>query len=214
MPCHGLAGQSESYINREVLKFLGVDYAGRAAGSGPGLTGLHPLDLYRRSLLSNLHHHKRQAPYPSSSVGVAARAAPRSAQRLYSRRWLLWASIDLDGRAPTCRYIGSGRIPLRILTCSWRRASGSAPAPASSFEALLGATGNDVTAFVLFMRDMADSPGDVALLAREGILWHDLAGGEPDVAKTGESRLCAVAWATVALTVSIFFLIADVMQIA
>jgi hypothetical protein len=61
----------------------------------------------------------------------------------------------------------------------WRQASGSALAPALSFEALHGATGNDVTTFVLFMRDMVDSLGDMALLAREGILWHDLAGGEP-----------------------------------
>jgi len=87
MPWHGIiAGQSgESSINREVLMFLGVDYAFRL---GPELIGLHPLDLYRRSLLSNLHRHKRHAPYPSSSVvggcpEPSRRAAPRSAQRLW-----------------------------------------------------------------------------------------------------------------------------------
>ena len=85
MPWHGIiAGQSgESSINREVLMFLGVDYAFRL---GPELIGLHPLDLYRRSLLSNLHRDKRKAPYPISSVVGGAQsllALPRSAQRLW-----------------------------------------------------------------------------------------------------------------------------------
>ena len=82
--------------------------------------------------------------------------------------------------------------PSTSSTTSWR-----------SRRCTYGATSNDVTAFVLFMRDMVDSPGDVALLAREGILWHDLAGGDAaaaslfhgltrDVPKTGESRLFAV----------------------
>ncbi|RLM69603.1 UPF0481 protein [Panicum miliaceum] len=199
----GAPSEYSSSINREVLKFLGVDYAGRAAGSGRELIGLHhpqhPLDLYRRSLLSNLHHHKRQAPYPSSVVGVAARAAPRSAQRLWeagvrfrpSSGFLDDVEFDNDKRRlemPGVALDDSTEYKFHNMM---------------AFEALHAATSNDVTAFVLFMRDMVDSPGDVALLAREGILWHDLAGGDAaaaslfngltrDVAKTGESRLCAV----------------------
>ena len=84
--------------------------------------------------------------------------------------------------------------PSTSSTTSWR-----------SRRCTYGATSNDVTAFVLFMRDMVDSPGDdvVLLATREGILWHDLAGGDAaaaslfngltrDVPKTGETRLFAV----------------------
>jgi hypothetical protein len=72
-----------------------------------------------------------------------------------------------------------------------------------AFEALHAGTGNDVTAFVLFVRDMIDSVADVVLLGRKRILKHDLAGGDAavvrlfeqltkDVAKIGKSRLCRI----------------------
>ncbi|XP_039778403.1 uncharacterized protein LOC120645709 [Panicum virgatum] len=294
----------ESSINREVLKFLGVDYA---AGLGPRLIGLHPLDLYRRSLLSNLHRDKRKAPYPISSVVGGAQsllALPRSAHmchRYAIRRYryeyegvclLLYGAssfVSLMTKLPPLVPLSLGGLihsqgrngrrhpslgptrarpprPSRRLRAPGKRAAVqerhiaayrhvslypavshtgygdlfavSVIRPSSgflddvefdsgkrrlwmpgvavdestkyklhnimAFEALHGgAASDDVTAFVLFMRDMVDSPGDVALLAREGILWHDLAGGDAaaaslfhgltrDVPKTGESRLFAV----------------------
>ncbi|KAK8447787.1 hypothetical protein SEVIR_8G154100v4 [Setaria viridis] len=246
----GGEASDESSINREILKFLGVGAGDARAGPSPTMVVLHPLDLYRRSLFGTLYNHKKEALADPSTV---ARAAPRSAQRLWE------AGVRFRCRPGVLDDIefDNGRRRLEMPEVALDDSTEYKFHNMMAFEALHGggATGNDVTAFVLFMRDMVDSAGDVALLAREGILWHDLAGGDAavaglfdgltrDVAKTGESRLCAVRdrverycneswrvfvfeswaklrntyftslWASVALTVSVFLLITDVMQTA
>ncbi|KAG2562520.1 hypothetical protein PVAP13_8KG282600 [Panicum virgatum] len=237
----GGAPSGESSINREVLKFLGVDYA---AGLGPRLIGLHPLDLYRRSLLSNLHRDKRKAPYPISSVVGAV--SHTGYGDLFAVSVIRPSSGFLDDVE-----FDSGKRRLWMPGVAVDESTKYKLHNIMAFEALHGgAASDDVTAFVLFMRDMVDSPGDVALLAREGILWHDLAGGDAaaaslfhgltrDVPKTGESRLFAVrdamelycndswrvlvseswmkfrnTYLTVALTVAIILFVTDIMQTA
>ena len=100
---------------------------------------------------------------------------PRSAQRLWE------AGVRFR---PSSGFLDDvefdiGKRRLRMLGVALDESSEYKFHNIMAFEALHGgAASDDVTAFVLFMRDMVDSPGDVALLAREGILWHDLAGGD------------------------------------
>jgi hypothetical protein len=71
------------------------------------------------------------------------------------------------------------------------------------FEAMHVGTCNDVTVYVLFVKDLVDSAEDVRLLARKRILEHDLANDDDavmrlfngltrDVYKSRESNLCKV----------------------
>ncbi|SPT20974.1 unnamed protein product [Triticum aestivum] len=72
-----------------------------------------------------------------------------------------------------------------------------------AFEAMHIGTGNDMTAYMLFIKDLVDSVDDVRLLERKGILEHDLADDHAavvrlfndltrDVSKKWESQLCRV----------------------
>ncbi|XBI56000.1 hypothetical protein VPH35_037687 [Triticum aestivum] len=72
-----------------------------------------------------------------------------------------------------------------------------------AFEAMHVGTGNDVTAYVLFVKDLINSADDVQLLERKGILEHDLADDDNavvrlfnsltrDVSKNWKSQLCQV----------------------
>jgi hypothetical protein len=128
------------------------------------------------------------------------RRAPRSAQKLWEAgiRFRPSATGFLDdvGFHGRRREV---RMPRVVLDDSTEYAYRNVMA----FEALHAGTGNDVTAFVLFMRDMVESAADVDLLARRGILRNELAGDDSevvglfnsltkDVAKTRRSDLCAV----------------------
>ncbi|CAL4992775.1 unnamed protein product [Urochloa decumbens] len=240
----------EASINKEVLRFLGINHDGAAAGK----LGLHPLDIYRRGLLGSVHR-THPPPIPLNKNGDdddEELDAPRSAQKLWEAGIRFRRSgtdlLDDVGFDEGKRRL---EIPRVLLDDSTEHKYRNMMA----FEALHAGTGNDVTAFVLFLKDMVDSVGDVARLRKAGVLRHDLAGSDGavvallhgltrDVAKTGESRLCAVRdevelycraswrvfafeswaklrntyftslWGTVALTVSIFLLITDVMQTA
>uniref|UniRef100_M8BMI9 Uncharacterized protein n=1 Tax=Aegilops tauschii TaxID=37682 RepID=M8BMI9_AEGTA len=72
-----------------------------------------------------------------------------------------------------------------------------------AFEAMHVGTGNDVTTYVLFVKDLINSADDVQLLERKGILEHDLADDDNavvrlfnsltrDVSKNWKSQLCQV----------------------
>ncbi|CAM0146023.1 unnamed protein product [Urochloa decumbens] len=122
----------EASINKEVLRFLGINHEGAADGQ----LGLHPVDIYGRGLLG--------------SAG------------------------DAEGPA--------GR--LHVMACK------------------------DVTAFVLFLKDMVDSADDVARLWKAGVLRQDIAGSDGtavallqgltrDVAKTVRDAVelhCRASW--------------------
>jgi hypothetical protein len=129
--------------------------------------------------------------------------APRSAQKLWEagirfRRSRTDLLDDVDFDRVGKRWLDMPRVWLDDSTEHKFR-------NLMAFEALHagGGTGNDVTAFVLFMRDMVESAADVDLLARRGILRNELAGDDSevvglfnsltkDVAKTRRSDLCAV----------------------
>ncbi|CAN6363093.1 unnamed protein product [Urochloa humidicola] len=224
-------------INKLVLGFLGVD-ADCDAHVGAGL-GLHPLELYRRSLLrpkkvtiTSILLNRDRRPVdkegPDGDTGADAdaddqdrrrtsycycirqkerktrqrqkAAAPRSAQKLWEAGIRFRRSdtaflddVSFHGRRREVR------MPGVVLDDSAEYAYHNVMA----FEALHAGTSNAVTAFVLFMRDMVESPADVDLLARRGILRNELAGDDSevvglfngltkDVAKTRQSVLCRV----------------------
>ncbi|CAL4992797.1 unnamed protein product [Urochloa decumbens] len=239
----------EASINKEVLRFLGINHEEAAASQ----LGLHPLDIYRRGLLGSVHG-SRAHPISPNKNGDDELDAPRSAQKLWEAGIRFQRSrtdlLDDVGFDEGKRRLEMPRVLLDDSTEHKFRNM-------MAFEALHagGTTGNDVTAFVLFLKDMVDSVDDVARLRKAGVLRHDLASSDGaavellqgltrDVAKTRESRLCAVRdevelycraswqvfafkswaklrktyftnlWGTVALTVSIFLLITDVMQTA
>ncbi|CAO2141947.1 unnamed protein product [Urochloa humidicola] len=214
----------DASINKLVLGFLGVDIDSDADIVSEGL-GLHPLELYRRSLLlpkkvtttSVLLNQDRPADkasgqddrtsycycIPLKEAKTRQRqkaAAPRSAQKLWEAgiRFRLSDTAFLDDVSFNVRR-REVRMPRVVLDDSTEYAYHNVIA----FEALHAGTGNDVTAFVLFMRDMIESPDDVDLLARRGILRNELAGDDSevvglfkgltkDVAKTWQSHLCGV----------------------
>ncbi|CAN6372283.1 unnamed protein product [Urochloa humidicola] len=215
----------DASINKLVLGFLGVDIDSDADIVSEGL-GLHPLELYRRSLLlpkkvtttSVLLNQDRPAETASRQDDRTSycyciplnketktrrrqkAAAPRSAQKLWEAgiRFRLSDTAFLDDVSFNVRR-REVRMPRVVLDDSAEYAYHNVMA----FEALHAGTGNDVTAFVLFMRDMVESPADVDLLAQRGILRNELAGDDSevvalfngltrDVAKTRQSDLCRV----------------------
>jgi hypothetical protein len=191
--------QNEASINKEVLKFLGVNHAGAAAGR----LGLHPLDIYRRSLLGSAPRGRSHVTPLNNDDDDDELEAPRSAQKLWEagirfRRSRTDLLDDVDFDRVGKRWLDMPRVWLDDSTEHKFR-------NLMAFEALHagGGTGNDVTAFVLFMKDMVDSVADVARLRAAGVLRHDLASSDravvrllhgltKDVAKIGESRLCTV----------------------
>ncbi|TVU24699.1 hypothetical protein EJB05_27152, partial [Eragrostis curvula] len=227
---------SDSWINALVLKFLCVD-EDCVAEAGPAL-GLHPLDLYRRSLLrqstrraqevSNQDNHITLCCLPTTTTGREIRlmqylpnireneqvtccnrakkkkppAAPRSAQKLWEAgiRFIRSETNFLnDASFSSCsRRLRMPRVMLDDSTEHKYR-------NVMAFEALYdaGAGGNDVTAYVMFLKDLVDSADDVELLREKGVLSHDLAGSDwavvrllnrltRDVAKINKSTLCYV----------------------
>ncbi|PUZ45121.1 LOW QUALITY PROTEIN: hypothetical protein GQ55_8G195600 [Panicum hallii var. hallii] len=233
----------ERSINNIVAEFLCED--GWCATEVGSRLGLHPLDVYRRSLLwpwpspSRQEGQRTYCCFPT--IGGAARASqqhysscclptrsetgaappsprsrgattaasasrpppppPRSAKRLWEAgiRFRRSETRRLDDiRFDMCtRRLRMPRIVLDDSTeCKFSNLM--------AFEALhAGAGSGGVTAFVLFLRDMVDSAGDVAALREGGVLDHDLAGSDwavvrlvnrlsRDVAKIGDSDLCRV----------------------
>lgn len=197
---------SAASINSMVLKFLERE----DAPEGTGL-GLHPLDIYRTSRLKGTSQpksngnglHRGVETMPGAGAAAAPlvrprRVVPRSASKLSEAGiWFLPSKtsclddINLDnGRLYMPRVQLDDSTAYRIHNMM-------------AFEAMHVGTGNDVTAYVLFVKDLIDSADDVRLLERKGILEHDLADDDAavvrlfngltrDVSKIGESELCHV----------------------
>ncbi|CAO2141955.1 unnamed protein product [Urochloa humidicola] len=185
---------SEDSINMEVLKFLGIYHPGAAAGQ----LGLHPLDIYRRGHLGGVHRRVHLTPLNKNRDDELNALPPRSAQKLREAGIQfrlngtdLLDDVEFDEGK---RWLSMPRVLLDDTTEHKYRNM-------MAFEALHSSTGNDVTAFLLFLRDMVDSVDDVAWLRRPaGVLRHHLGGGDgaamallhgltKDVAMIGESRL-------------------------
>ncbi|KAF7019717.1 hypothetical protein CFC21_032871 [Triticum aestivum] len=175
---------SASWINSMVLKFL----EGKDAPEGSDELGLHPLDIYRRSQLKG--HLK---PYQRDRGGVENTIPTANAVVAVTRecKTTYLDDINLDN--------GRLHMPKFHLDDSTAYKFHNMMA----FEAMHVSTENDVTAYVLFVKDLMDSAQDVRLLVKKRILEHDLADDDDavvklfnsltrDVYKNWESKLCRV----------------------
>ncbi|XP_020165094.2 UPF0481 protein At3g47200 [Aegilops tauschii subsp. strangulata] len=195
---------SAASINSMVLKFLERE----DAPEGTGL-GLHPLDIYRTSRLKGTSQVKNNGKGLQRGVNMTSapmevgifrsqKVVPRSAWKLSEAgiRFLPSKTGCLDDIQ-----LDNGRLYMPKVhmddSTAYRIHNMMA------FEAMHIRTGNDVTAYVLFVKDLISSADDVRLLGRKGILEHDLADDDDavvrlfnsltrDVSKNWESHLCRV----------------------
>lgn len=147
--------QTDEHINRLVLKFL----APAARPFGVGLS-LHPLDLYRKSLLqgprASLAHYKPEA---SSSEII------RSAMELYE------AGIRFKrSRSTSLHDIHFKRGVLRLPVIIVDDATEYMFLNLMAFERLHVGAGNEITSYVFFMDNIIDSAKDVSLLTSKGTI--------------------------------------------
>uniref|UniRef100_A0A8R7RDT8 Uncharacterized protein n=2 Tax=Triticum urartu TaxID=4572 RepID=A0A8R7RDT8_TRIUA len=148
---------NDDFINRMVLKFL-------AQSSGPvppgiGL-GLHPLDVFRRSMLTGKCHQIL------SPQGIEEdNAIIRSALKLYEAGIRFKPSKTLSLHDIQFR---SGT--LSVPTVSVDDSTEYMFLNVMPFERLHVGVGNDVTDYVFFMNNIIDSAKNVALLSSKGII--------------------------------------------
>uniref|UniRef100_M8CD91 Uncharacterized protein n=1 Tax=Aegilops tauschii TaxID=37682 RepID=M8CD91_AEGTA len=161
--------QNDDFINRMVLKFL-------AQSSGPlppgvGL-GLHPLDVFRRSMLTGKCHQIR-SPQDNEEDNTII----RSAVELYE------AGIQFKpSKTPSLHDIRFRRGTLSMPTVSVDDSTEYMFLNMMAFERLHAGAGNDVTGYVFFMDNIIDSAKDVALLSSKGIIQNAI-GSDQAVAK-------------------------------
>ncbi|KAF3334410.1 hypothetical protein FCM35_KLT21014 [Carex littledalei] len=160
--------QTDENINRLVLKFLAPNLIARPF---IGLS-LHPLDLYRKTLLigpqDSLPDYK---PDPNSSEII------RSAMELYE------AGIRFKQSRTTSLHDihfkhGVLRLPVIVVDDLTEYMFLNLMA----FERLHVGAGNDVTSYVFFMDNIIDSAKDVSLLTTKGIIQNAV-GSDKAVAK-------------------------------
>ncbi|TVU24123.1 hypothetical protein EJB05_26521, partial [Eragrostis curvula] len=157
-------------INRMVVRFLSP--TSHLPPPGVGL-GLHPLDVYRRSMLYDPYQMPKDThAEPESDMNVIL-----SAVQLYE------AGIQFKPSSTDSLH-----------DIQFRRGVLSMPAVfvddsteymllnMMAFERLHVGAGNDVTAFVFFMYNLIDSAKDVALLSSKGIIQNSV-GSDKEVAK-------------------------------
>ncbi|VAI41775.1 UPF0481 protein At3g47200-like [Triticum dicoccoides] len=161
--------QSEDFINRMVLKFLAQSSGTLPAGIG---LGLHPLDVFRRSMLTGKHH-KIRSPQDIEDDN----AIIRSAVELYE------AGIQFKpSKTLSLHDIRFRRGTLSMPTVSVDDSTEYMFLNMMAFERLHAGAGNDVTGYVFFMDNIIDSAKDVALLSSKGIIQNAI-GSDQAVAK-------------------------------
>ncbi|VAH55152.1 unnamed protein product [Triticum turgidum subsp. durum] len=167
--------QNTDSINSMVLKFLGQKDAQPRYE-----LGLHPLDIYRTSQFRGIQEHINTASCLMIHHQHMMREETHRPQRPLARsaRELTEAGIRL--------------LPIetsRLNDFWFDRSDGTLQMPKiqvhdstaymfrnmMAFEVLRVGTTNDVTAYVMFLKDLVDTAYDVHLLVRNGVLEHDLA---------------------------------------
>lgn len=160
-------------INSMVLRFL----EGKDAPEGRNQLGLHPLDIYRTTLLKAAPKPLGNdggtgviTPPPDHGIVSSRRIVPRSTWKL--SRAGIWFVPNKTGYLDDIEVNAKGKLkmPKNQLDDSTAYRFRNMMA----FEAGHDNTGKDVTAYVWFTRDLLDSAQDVRLLTRKGILEHDL----------------------------------------
>ncbi|XP_044971110.1 UPF0481 protein At3g47200-like [Hordeum vulgare subsp. vulgare] len=209
---------SAGSINSMVLKFLGRE----DVPEGTGL-GLHPLDIYRTSRLIKgtriikmknngkvLHRDRGVEEETMSAAAATDQVRPQKVKVVPRSAWKLSeAGIRFVPNKTGCLddiHLKNGRLHNGTLYMPKVHMDDSTAYRIHNmmaFEAMHVGTGNDVTAYVLFLKDLINSADDVRLLERKGILEHDLAADDDavvrlfnsltrDVSKNWKSHLCQV----------------------
>lgn len=215
-----------SSINSMVLNFL----LGKEHPHVTGGLGYHPLDIYRKSQLlkpsvaaSGMEPPSSVAVAPSRQRDPTAEAETNTIRpRRTNVRGLFMKPPEKRAAVPHSAWKLS-EAGIRFVRSETRRlddihfSSGRLKLPwveldddtaykfhnMMVFEALHAGTGNDVTAYVLFVKDLIDSADDVRLLVKKKIFEHHLADNDDgvvrifndltrDVTKYGNSVLCHV----------------------
>uniref|UniRef100_A0A8R7RA15 Uncharacterized protein n=1 Tax=Triticum urartu TaxID=4572 RepID=A0A8R7RA15_TRIUA len=155
---------NDDFINRM------VNHGTRPAGIG---LGLHPLDVFRRSMLTG-----PQNPEPPSPQDIEDdNAIIRSAVGLYE------AGIQFKpSKTLSLHDIRFRRGTLSMPTVSVDDSTEYMFLNMMAFERLHAGAGNDVTGYVFFMDNIIDSAKDVALLSSKGIIQNAI-GSDQAVAK-------------------------------
>lgn len=157
-------------MNKLVLKFLGPPDARASTMTG---LGLHPLDVFRRSLL-------HLGPSTRSSAGSPEEGSSeviRSAVELYE------AGIRFQpSKSNSLRDIRFHRGVLSLPVIVVDDSTEYMFLNLMAFERLHVAAGNEVTSYVFFMDNIIDSAKDVSLLHSRGIIQNAV-GSDKAVAK-------------------------------
>ncbi|KAL5206713.1 hypothetical protein ABZP36_034922 [Zizania latifolia] len=181
------AGDVGYEVNMMVLKFISP-----LLNTSPPKDlrlGLHPLDVFRKSLLTTdpnpkpnscsetccsgcLRSGEREDEEPDPS-GIV-----RSATELYAAgiRFRKSKTLSLHDVTFQCGVLS---LPLIVVDDSTKYVYLNLMA----FERLHGGAGNEVTAYVFFMNNIIDLPADVALLTSKGIIQNAIHAKDKEVAK-------------------------------
>ena len=168
-------GQTDVLMNTMVLNFLGVADADKHP-TAVANQGLHPLDIYRRSLLHATGRTDRDIRVDKPA---AKPVDVRSARKLHE------AGIRFrhSGRADCLRDVrfrgGTLTMPQLFVDDSTEYKFLNLMA----FGALHVGAGSDATAYVFFMRSIVGSVDDVRLLRSKGIVRSDWVDGDETVVR-------------------------------
>lgn len=152
-----------------VLRFLAT--SSRPPQSGTGL-GLHPLDVFRRSMLFGPYQTVRSSDADTLDTDII-----RSAVELYE------AGVRFKkSKSSSLHDIRFRHGVLSMPTVPVDDSTEYMFLNMMAFERLHVGAGNDVTAYVFFMDNIIDSAKDVALLSSNGIIQNAV-GSDKAVAK-------------------------------
>ncbi|XP_042435011.1 UPF0481 protein At3g47200-like [Zingiber officinale] len=159
------------HVNKLVLKFLGPPNARALTLAG---LGLHPLDVFRRSLLHLGGTSMRSSAGPPDE---GSSEVIRSAVELYEAG-IRFQPSKSNSLQDIRFHRGVLSLPVIVVDDSTEYMFLNLMA----FERLHVAAGNEVTAYVFFMDNIIDSAKDVSLLHSKGIIQNAV-GSDKAVAK-------------------------------
>ncbi|XP_042439311.1 UPF0481 protein At3g47200-like [Zingiber officinale] len=159
------------HVNKLVLKFLGPPNARALTLAG---LGLHPLDVFRRSLLHLGGSSMRSSAGPPDE---GSSEVIRSAVELYEAG-IRFQPSKSNSLQDIRFHRGVLSLPVIVVDDSTEYMFLNLMA----FERLHVAAGNEVTAYVFFMDNIIDSAKDVSLLHSKGIIQNAV-GSDKAVAK-------------------------------
>ncbi|TVU23972.1 hypothetical protein EJB05_26364, partial [Eragrostis curvula] len=158
---------NDDTVNRMVLRFLSPSPPLPPAGAG---LGLHPLDVFRRSMLHGPYHTPENTTHhaPASDMDIIRPATDLHEAGVRFKKSATDSLHDIRFR----------RGVLSMPAMSIDDATQCTLLNMMAFERLHAGTGNDVTAYVFFMDNILRTAKDVALLDSTGIIQNAIGSDE------------------------------------